>query len=145
MTAKEYLQQIYMIDQHIGRLQRRRDALRGSMYSVGSPAGHMNVDKVQTSLSGDKMVKLIAQVDALERDIVEEVTQLRRKQDYISRQIEDMHDDRYRTILHERYVLRRKWDEIAEIMHMDVRWIYRLHGQALQAFGRQYKLTSERQ
>ena len=134
MTAKEYLRQIYIIDQKIGRLNRRREALRSDLFSVGSPAGQMNADRVQTSLSGDKMVKLIAQVDTLERDIVAEVKRLRRKQRQIARQIEAVEDDRYRTILHDRYVLCRKWEDIADTMGVDVRWVYRLHGMALQEF-----------
>ena len=134
MTAKEYLSQIRIIDGKIGRLNRRRDALRSGMYSVGSPAGQMNADRVQTSLSGDKMVKLIAQVDELERNIVKEIKRLRAKQDRIAKQIESVEDERYRTILHDRYVLCRKWEVIAETMGRDVRHIHRLHGEALRKF-----------
>jgi len=138
MTAKEYLSQIKEIDQQIGRMQRRRDALRASLYSLGSPAGSMNADKVQTTVSGDKMLRLIAQADEMELDIVRETLRLRQEQARIAEQIEGLSDQRYRTILHDRYVLCYKWEQIARGMRMDERWVYRLHGQALQAFADRY-------
>ena len=76
MTAKEYLQQIYYIHHKINRLKARRDQLRADLYSLGSPAGNMDVDKVQTSMSGDAMLRLIAKVDEAERDIIKEIDKM---------------------------------------------------------------------
>ena len=39
----------------------------------------------------------------------------------------------YRTLLELRYLSGSKWEEIAEAMSMHVRWVYRMHGRALQA------------
>ena len=41
--------------------------------------------------------------------------------------------ERYRTLLELRYLSGSKWEEIAEAMSMHVRWVYRMHGRALQA------------
>ena len=38
-----------------------------------------------------------------------------------------------RTLLELRYLSGSKWEEIAEAMSMHVRWVYRMHGRALQA------------
>lgn len=134
MTVKEYLQQVYKINQKIKRLTKRRDDIRADMYSIGSPAGHMDADKVQTTMSGDKMLNLIAKVDTLERDIVVEISQLTDTKDTICRQIERVKDERYKNILFQRYVLLKSWESIAVDLDYHIKWVYRLHGEALKAF-----------
>ena len=109
MTAKEYLQQIYYIHHKINRLKARRDQLRADLYSLGSPAGNMDVDKVQTSMSGDAMLRLIAKVDEAERDIIKEIDKMVHIQTKIAGEIERLSNDHYRDILHKRYVEFKKW------------------------------------
>ena len=144
MTTKEYLRQIYILRNKIQRLKRRRDDMHDDLYSLGSPSGKMDVDKVQTSMSGDTMLRLIAKVDKMDRQIIREIEQLEAKKQRIMRQVESMPDEQYRSVLYHRYVLCWKWSAIAEDMMLDERWIYRIHGQALKAFEKQFKLTSER-
>lgn len=134
ITTKEYLQQIYHIDQKIRRLQRRREDLRRDMYSIGSPSGKMDADKVQTSTSGDAMLRLISKIDLIEHDIVREMTLLEDTKCRIIRQIEALSDDRYKTLLTERYVFFDTWEQIATSMGYQLKWVYDLHGQALIAF-----------
>lgn len=138
MTTKEYLQQIWRIEKKIDRLKRRREDLRADLYSIGSPSGNMDADRVSTSTSGDSMLRLIARVDELERDIVSETNYLVAKKKIICDQIEGMPNDRYREILSDRYVLCWRWEKIAIMTNLDIRWVYRLHGSALQAFHDQY-------
>ena len=47
--------------------------------------------------------------------------------------ISEVKDTKLRTILMARYCECMSWQEIQAIMHYDQRWVYRLHGQALQA------------
>lgn len=142
MTTKEYLQQIFTIRQKISRLNSRRDEIRREMYAMKSPAGKMSADKVQSSTTGDQILKLIASVDSIERDIVEEIQILERMRDRISREIEAVPDDRYKRLLHQRYELCWRWEKIAADWGADgisVRHIYRLHGDALKAFAKVLK------
>lgn len=140
MTAKTYLQQIYNIQQQIDRLRRRRDAIRADLYSLGSPAGQIETDRVQTSnMMGDRMLKLVAQADELDQGIVYEIGRLQRKREQIAREIESLPNERYRKLLFERYVVCRKWPQIAAILSttdqpLDLRWVYRMHGDALKMF-----------
>lgn len=145
MTAKEYLRQIYILRNKIQRLKRRRDDMYEDLYSIGSPAGKMDIDKVQTSMSGDTMLRLIARIDKADRQLVREIEQLEAKKQKIMKQIEAMPNEQHRSVLYHRYVLCWKWSEIAADMVLDERWVYRIHGQALAAFGKQFNLTSERQ
>jgi hypothetical protein len=138
MTTKEYLQEVYYIDRHIKRLQRRREDLRRDLYSIGSPSGKMDADKVQTSMSGDTMLRLIAKVDDLERDIVLELERLTDKKQRVTEEIEALEDERYRMLLFDRYILFYSWEQVAVDMHYRIKWVYELHGKALQAFAEKW-------
>ena len=134
MTAKEYLQQVYHFHCKIKRLQGRREKLRSGLYSLGSPAGKMDVDKVQTSMSGDTMLRMIAKVDEIERDIVYEIDQMVDARERIAGEIERLPNERYRDVLHKRYIEFKRWEQIAVDMDISVRYVYMLHGVALKAF-----------
>lgn len=140
MTAKEYLQQIYIISKKISRLQQLAERLRSEAYSVGSPMGSMSPDKVQTSFSGDKMERMIARMDKTDRQITSEQKRLKAQSLKIHQQIEAMPDERYRSILFNRYVLCKKWESVAEDVNMDLRYVYRLHGEALKDFAERYDI-----
>lgn len=133
MTAKEYLRQVGRINAKIKRLTKQRDDIRADMYSIGSPAG-MDTERVRTSMAGDKMLRLIGAVDDLEREIVEELCQLTRLKGKIYRQVESLDDERYKTILFDRYILLMSWEQIAVDMGYQIKWVYKLHGNALQSF-----------
>ena len=135
MTAKEYLQQIYVMQCRITRLQNMRRQLREELFSVSSPA--LDKDSVSTSMS-NTMERLIAKVDSMDRDIVAEMIRLIEKREVIVRQIERLKDERYRAILHERYILCRKWEQISVDLSYSITQVYRLHGEALEAFSKQY-------
>lgn len=137
MKPKDYLQQIYITEKKIRRLQAYREQVRADLYSVRSPAD-MNVDRVQTSLSGDTMLKLIAKVDRIERRLEKEVKNLTFKRDRIVRQIERMPDITEQEILYKRHVECKPWHTIALEMSISERHIYRLYGKALNSFGSLY-------
>lgn len=134
MTAKEYLQSVYTIQKRIDRLQNTRQEIRGDLYSIGSPSGQLGSDRVQTSKNDDRMLKLIAKVDELEREIVEEIDQLTQEKTKITREIEAVPNENYKQLLYERYVLCKKWERIAIDHDRCVRWIFQMHGNALKAF-----------
>lgn len=140
MTAKEYLQQIYIISKKISRLQQLAERLRSEAYSVNSPMGSMSPDKVQTSFTGDKIERMIAKMDKVDRHIRAEQRCLKAQSMKIYKQIEAMPDERYRDILFNRYVLCKKWEKVAETVNMDLRYVYRLHGEALQDFAKRYDI-----
>ena len=132
MTAKEHLQSVYAISQKINRLQARREDIRNDLYSLGGM--DMSVDRVQTSPKGDRMLELIATVDEIERDLVDEIKELTEDKQKIIREIERVPQENYKQLLYDRYVLCQRWEKIALDRNKGVRWIYRLHGKSLQAF-----------
>lgn len=138
MTAKEYLKQIYIIDQHVKRLQEQRDDLRNDLYNLKSASGSMSADKVQSSHSDDKVLKLIATINDLEKDIVAEMKVLIHTKTRIIKQISGISDERYKTLLFKRYVLFHKFEKISVDMNYNIKWIYDLHREALDAFREKY-------
>lgn len=140
MTVKEYLQQIYRCDCECKRIQDQIDRIHMEMYSLSSPAGQTDV-RVQTSTSGDSMLNLIAKADEITQDLRDRKLRLWTLRTQICKQIGELADERYRHLLYARYSNMWTWEEIAVDMHMAVRHIYRLHGDALQAFGKKYKIN----
>lgn len=136
MSTKEYLQQIYVMDRCIRRLKARREKLRAEMYSVKSPAGSMSADRVQTTTTGDNMLRLIARVDEIEKDIIAQLEEYEERKQAICRQIDRMPEGKEKDVIHSRYVLFHKWERIAVDLDVSVRYVYMLHGKALQTFER---------
>ena len=142
MTAKRYLQQIWIINEKIKRFMLYREKLRQDMYSLHSPA--TDADRVQTSASVDGMLNAIARVDEAERDIVAETKRLLEKRERIIGEIEklsevDIDPDKaeiYKTILFERHVLFWNWEEIRKSIGYSERQIHRLKYKAWEAFER---------
>ena len=70
----------------------------------------------------------------LEHKITQEVNRL---VDLKSRMIDMIHkldSVDYQSVLELRYISYYTWEQIAAEMHYSLRWIYQLHGKALQAF-----------
>ena len=133
MTAKEHLQQVYMIQKKINRLEAQREDLRADLYSVKSPSDMPDI-RVQTSLTGDKMLELVARVDEIERGIIEEINALVEKKISITCEIEKVPNENYKQLLFDRYILCKRWEQIAIDRDKSVRTIFKMHGRALNLF-----------
>lgn len=133
MTAKEHLQQVYMIQRKINRLEAQRGDLRADLYSVKSPSDMPDI-RVQTSLTGDKMLELVARVDEIERGIIEEINALVEKKISITNEIEKVPNENYKQLLFDRYILCKRWEQIAIDRDKSVRTIFKMHGRALNMF-----------
>lgn len=115
-------------------LMREKDDLRDCLFAYGRSPSDLTSDRVQTSADPDRLVALISKIDAKEKQIVRRIDALVDLKEKVSGQIQKLQDPRYAELLHSRYVLCMKWEEIAVQTHTDLRWVYRLHGQALNAF-----------
>ena len=75
-----------------------------------------------------------ARLDCLERRYYKKQLQRLRILDRTERAISAMPTEQYQTILREKYINLKTWERIAEDFGKDVRWIYVLHGRALDEF-----------
>lgn len=128
MTTKQYLRQVRGIDRRIEREEEQLERLRakveaGRMSSVtGMPRGGAS-DWTETV---DRLIELERRLNAR----IREMCALKQSaMDMIDR----VEEARYREVLELYYLHGLTWTQVAEVMHLDLRWIYRLHGRALRA------------
>ena len=133
MTAKEHLQSVYFTQKRIERINDLRQSIRADLYSLKSPSGQTQ-ERVQTSMSGDRELQLIARVDEIERSLVDELSNLTETKLKVEREIEQVPNENYRQLLYDRYIKCLRWERIAIDHDKGIRWIYRLHKKSLDAF-----------
>ena len=126
MTAKEFLRRAREVDRRVDEATERAERLRarleaGRMSSVtGMPRGG-GADWTETA---DRLIELERVVNARTREWV------RWKLDAIDA-IRAVEEPRLAEVLELYYIDGFTWEQVAQRMGLDVRWVYRLHGKAL--------------
>lgn len=140
MTAKEYLRQIAVLDAKIKRRQTEIEELKTAATHITTV---FDENKIQSSgRADDKIANIVTRWITMEHQVAEMLEQLMDLRHKIIGEIHQLTDDRYIRILEMRYVDRETFEQIAVNMQYDIRWIYRLHGYALQEFTQKH-LASE--
>lgn len=148
MNAKEYLDQIRMLDKRIDRKIEEREVLRNLATSTGSQG--LNPDKVQSNINLHKSEDLILRYIDMEAEINMMIDELVVLRDKIINEIHQINDVRYEELLYLKYVGRLdentdqihylRLEEIACVMKKSNGDCYsfdhiaHLHGEALQEF-----------
>lgn len=139
MTTKEYLSQIRILDIKIKHKQEELEELRTKAISTTQV---LSQDRVQTSMTGDKMAKLVEACLELESEIAKMNIYLLQQREKIINQIHQLTDARYVELLYLRYVCYKRLEDIACIMvkrngeSYSYEHILALHGEALQNFSK---------
>ena len=119
-----------------------RDALR-KQKAIEEEIRELRLKKMLPSLTqdgmphgsgGSDMSGYAAKLDELLRDLDEQAQRCIDIRKEIVKKIEAMQDETEKLVLRLRYIHGKKWEEIAVEMDLDIRWVYRLHGRALQHF-----------
>ena len=117
MTAKEYMEQARYLDMQINsKIEQIRNLneLATKATTVYSDMPH------SPNRNTSRMEETVVKIDAL--------VNLKRE---IMRVVNRIEPVEYRTILEMRYLQFKKWEQIALLMSTDLRWVYRMHGRAL--------------
>lgn len=128
MNAKEYLSQAFRLDQRINsKLEQvaslRKLALKATAsIQVGRVSGRSERSSREEALV--KMLDLEYEIDA---DIDRLVDLKRAMFNFVA----NVNHESHRMLLELRYLEEKTWEEVAETMGYELRWIYRLHGRAL--------------
>ena len=132
MTAKEYLRKVGIMDRKINLDLRRLEELRdlSMRISGGGFEQHFNPNKAKDA----PFAKTMDRVIDMERKITEEIDAYVDFKEKALGLIREVPDCEQREVLEMRYVGQMTWEEIASECHYTTRWIYKLHGFALQAF-----------
>lgn len=137
MTAKEYLSQIRSLDVKIAHME---EELKGLREKAVSTSQVFSADRVQTSVNGDRMAKLVDACLDLEAEIAKMCIYLLQQRLKIVSEIHRLSDYRYIELLYWKYVCNKRLEDVAETMRKrngesySYEHILALHGEALRAF-----------
>ena len=133
MTAKEYLSQAFYMNRQIKAKERRLEWLREI-----APGPSMRFSQEEKS-KGDPRSSLVEEaalkVVELEEEIASDILELVRVMKEIASTISRVDSMECRTILEMRYLSFMEWDEIISRMGYSRSYVFRLHGEALNAIG----------
>jgi len=128
MTAKEFLNQAYLLDQ---RIKAKSDQIQSlnelatncSAVLTGMPR---NPNKSQSPMA-DAVCKIID----LENEIARDMNRLVEIKKEIVEVIKKVDDVELRTLLEQRYLCGSTWEEISISLNKKMRWTFMLHDKAL--------------
>lgn len=132
MQAKQYLKELRRLDTCINQQLQEKAAL----YTSTIGAARTDKDRVQTSGSGDMMPELIQRLLDLEAEIDKEIDNFADQKRKMIRQIQDLRNETYVSLLYKRYVEFKTLEEISVEMNYTYQYTRRMHGYALAEFQR---------
>ena len=131
MTAKEYLSQAFYLNRQIKAKEKRLEWLREI-----APGPSMRFSQEEKA-KGDPRSSLVEEaalkVVELEEEIASDILDLVRVMKEIASTISRVDSMECRTILEMRYLSFMEWDEIISRMGYSRSYVFRLHGEALNA------------
>lgn len=130
---KDYLMQIRILDIKIDSMLDTLDNLRASVLRI-TPV--LKQDVVSGGSAPDRMSSTMAKIVDLQNEINQTIDRYVDEKANIIRLLDQIHIPDYLQVLQKRYIEYQTFEEIAADMHYSYRWICKLHGRALQAFGR---------
>ena len=95
-------------------------------------------DAIRVSGTGDrsKVEKYILELWDVHNELQTEIAQLMKKSREAEKQILKLEDEKLRAVLELRNLCGLTWEEIASKLHFTMRWVHKLHKEALEAFGK---------
>ena len=130
MTAKEYLNQAYRLDQRIRSKQEQISALNDLATSCSASMTGMprNPNK-----GGSRMADAVCKIVDLQDSIATDMQELVELKAEIIATIKAVDCIEYQLILEKRYISGKSWPEIAVNLGYKMRHLYKLHDEALAA------------
>ncbi|SHF44113.1 DUF1492 domain-containing protein [Caloramator proteoclasticus] len=142
MNAKEFLRQAIWLDKLINSKLEHLEKLEVL-------AQKTTVDLSKEKVTGGNgttspMENVVVKIIELKREINEDIDRLIDLKKEIGKVISNIDNPSYQLILEMRYINNRNWDEIADEMGLDKRWLLRLHMRALRKIDETLKLATKR-
>lgn len=133
MTAKEYLAQASQLDERIKLKMARLNSLGDLATKATATLSGMPHNP---SGSKSRMADTVEKIIDLQREVETETDELVNLQKELAETIKAVPDLQLRMVLERRYLCFQSFEEIAVEMKFNIRWVYRLHGRALQMVDR---------
>lgn len=130
MTPKEYLMQIYDLNKEINSKLSERQEITSTLVKA-TDTSRENIYTLDVGRpTEDTVIRLMRYNDQV-NEYIDELVDLKIQ---IAEEIMQLDNSNHRMVLRERYIKCKKWEEVAVEQEYDLRWIYRLHGNALKEF-----------
>ena len=126
MTVKQWLWRYSNADHRIDSLLQQRQEVYDRLTKITAALDSESVSSTKDPHKFDEL----ADLDVFIRQRVSQSMSIRLE---ITTAIEELEDWRHRDILTYRYINGYTWEQVADIIHMSVRHVTRLHGDALAA------------
>lgn len=127
MTVKEFLNDVRRQHARVEACKERLKEIECEVISLKSP---QLGDKIQSN-NVKSLDEVICRLELKRAETSREFVRLMDMQDKAEALIScEKNHDRW-AVLYRRYILNQKWEKIAVEINLDLRWIYRLHGQGL--------------
>ena len=130
MTAKEYLNQAYRLDQRIRSKQEQIAALNDLATSCSASITGMPRNP---NRGGSRMADAVCKIVDLQDSIAADMQKLVELKAEIIATIKAVDCIEYQLILEKRYISGKSWPEIAVDLDYKMRHLYKLHDEALNA------------
>lgn len=132
MTAKEYLNQARYLDALIHCQLREIDYWRDLSSSVSGSSfeEHHNPNRPTEA----PFVRCLEKIDEIQHSVEEKVAYLICLKEEINKAIDKLDNRDEQLLLCYRYLDNCTWEEIAAMLNVSIRSVYRIHGMALQHF-----------
>ena len=139
MTAKQYLNQVRYLNAKINSKLLQLQSLRALAEKM---VGSIN-ERVQSS-PANTFAEAVSKIADMENEINKDIDRLLILKKEIISEIDRIPNNIYASILSDRYISNRTWEEIAEGIGYEERQIRRMHGKALQLFEKTYNSKLKR-
>ncbi len=130
MSGKDYLRKIARMELFIQSKKERLAVLKEMSSSVSSP-GFDDMPK-SPNKGKSRLEETILKYIELENEIKADEENLEHEKLIILEAIGKIEEPEYQTVLISRYFKHQTWDEIANSLFYTKRWIYSIHGRALE-------------
>lgn len=130
MSGKDYLRKIARMELFIQSKKERLAVLKEMSSSISSP-GFDDMPK-SPNKGKSRLEETILKYIELENEIKADEENLEHEKLIVLEAIGKIEEPEYQTVLISRYFKHQTWDEIANSLFYTKRWIYSIHGRALE-------------
>lgn len=137
---KHFLRQAYKIETRIDSKLEQLESLRSLAEKATA-----TLDASPSKPTGPgKGQDILAKIMDLELEIQKDIQELLAVKEDVQKLIKSVDEPELRVLLELRYLCYRSWNDIADSLNYDLRWVHRLHGKALQALQEKHATKSHR-
>ena len=130
MTAKEFLNQAYLLDQ---RIKSKSEQIQSLNELATKCTATLTGMPRNPNRGGSTMADAVCKIIDLQNEIAADMDRLVQIKKDILDVIAKVDDVKFRILLEKRYLCGETWEEITMSLYHNHRWVFRLHDKALDA------------